>query len=474
MAKRAPTAGAGAATGPRSADELLAEYMQRVDAGEAIDRQDLLREHPEAAAELIAYFEAEDAFSNIFGDSAIHQMPAVDPPPINIAMVELVEEDDTVDALDEDTEHLEGYHRPRHSESPLTAAPREEFQETAARFNSRWLAAAGIVLVLGGLAFVSWQAVLQKWTLARRTLPEKKANASPFDAGDTKWEAAPGANWTAKNRPGLLTVFEDEPDLYAYLLADKERPRFGSPMESYSGQRCLIVSAAPPLAQPPLTPSPTTGAKLVFAANVPAAAERWPTVAEKSDPTRLDVSQLEPIKNAAEKKEPDKKPLTQVIQRRVHPMFPVAIDATPGPIAFRYLRFAWKKTAGQGILVRLFAADGRTFVYYAGDVGVLTEPAIRISASLPTEWTLVERDVAADFGPFSLNGMVTSMADGPAAYFDQIYLGRTERNFAKTTAANESAKNIVAPIKPGTPAIPTPESVTPGKTRREKPKSPVW
>lgn len=465
MAKRAPMAGA------RSADDLLAEYMQRVDAGESIDRQDLLREHPEAAAELIAYFEAEDAFSNIFGDSAIHQMPAVDPPPMNVAMVELVEEDDTVDALDEDTEQLEGYHATRRSSEPPPAEPGEEFQEAAiSGFNSRWLAAAGVVLVLGGLAFASWQAVLQKWSLAQRSPPEKKANASPFNAGDTKWEAAPGANWTAKNRPGLLSIFEDEPDLYAYLLADKERPRFGLPIESYSGQRCLIVTAAPPV-QTPQSLLPTTAAKLVMAANAPAAAEGWVSAAEKTNPTRLDVSQLEPIKKDAEKKEPDKK---LIVQRRVHPMFPAAIDSTPGPIAFRYLRFAWKKTAGQGILVRLFAADGRTFVYYAGDVGVLTEPAIRISASLPTEWTLVERDVAGDFGPFSLNGIVTSMADGPAAYFDQIYLGRTERNFAKTTPANESAKSLVAPIKAGTPALPTPASVTPGRTRSEKPRSPVW
>ncbi len=469
MAKRAPTGGAGSTLGARSADDLLAEYMQRVDAGEKIDRQDLLREHPEAAADLIAYFEAEDAFSDIFGDSAIHQMPAVDPTPMNIAMVELVEEDDTVDALDEDTEQWEGHHANRRpSEPSMPAETGEEFQESAVNgFHVRWLAAAGVVLVLGGLAIVSWQAVLEKWSLARQTPPEKKANASAFNAGDTKWEAAPGANWTAKNRPGLLAVFEDEPDLYAYLLADKERPRFGSPIESYSGQRCLIVSAAPPVQVPP-TPSPTTGAKLVFAANAPAAAEGKAPVAEKSESTRLDVSQLEPIKKDAEKKEPDKKLL---IPRRVHPMFPAAIDSTPGPVAFRYLRFAWKKTAGQGILVRLFAADGRTFVYYAGDVGVLTEPAVRISASLPTEWTLVERDVAADFGPFSLNGIVTSMADGPAAYFDQIYLGRTERSFARATAVNESAKSLVAPINP---ALPTPATIPPGKTRPHRPRSPVW
>jgi hypothetical protein len=47
---------------PRSADldEVLAEYLQRLDRGEAIDREQFLAAHPTLAAGLRAFFEASD------------------------------------------------------------------------------------------------------------------------------------------------------------------------------------------------------------------------------------------------------------------------------------------------------------------------------------------------------------------------------------------------------------------------------
>src|SRR5215207_6690990 len=41
-------------------EEVLGEYMQRLDRGEAVDREQLLAHHPELAAELQSYFAGSD------------------------------------------------------------------------------------------------------------------------------------------------------------------------------------------------------------------------------------------------------------------------------------------------------------------------------------------------------------------------------------------------------------------------------
>ena len=58
------------ASRPARLDEVLAEYMQRVDAGEAVDREELLREHPGLVEELRAYFEAADRVEQMAGPAA--------------------------------------------------------------------------------------------------------------------------------------------------------------------------------------------------------------------------------------------------------------------------------------------------------------------------------------------------------------------------------------------------------------------
>jgi hypothetical protein len=460
----------------RSVDDLLAEYMQRLDAGEKIDRNELYRAHPEVADELAAYFEAEDAFSNIFADSAIRQAPAV-PPDLNVAMVELVEdEEDTVDALDEDTDTIED---PRREPTPVPFPVESPLSGAAWR-----LTAAMLLVALVGMAIWSWQRVLSRAGVAARN-PVLKANTSPFTAGDEVWEGSPGANWTAKNRPGLLSLFEDEAQHYAFLLSEGEKIRFGTPDESYSGQRCLVSFPAPPVPPKPVLPVGTAGTTVKPVPTVPApkkgeeaAKQAETSEADKKEAAKKELDKKELDKKGAEAKEPDKKELDKADQkelgkkeldkkeadkkekdakraerkaaaRRLHPLLPAAVETRPGPVGFRYLRFAWKKTGGEGILVRLYAADGRTFVYYAGEVGELTEPSVRIARTVPTEWTLVERDLAADFGPFSLNAIAVSMADGPQASFDHVYLARNTEMLAKTTPRNPP--KVVPP-----PAVPIP------------------
>lgn len=54
-------------------ENVLAEYLKRLDAGEPVDRQGLLREHPELASELESFFRNRDAIERLAA-------PLVQPP----------------------------------------------------------------------------------------------------------------------------------------------------------------------------------------------------------------------------------------------------------------------------------------------------------------------------------------------------------------------------------------------------------
>lgn len=113
----------------------------------------------------------------------------------------------------------------------------------------------------------------------------------------------------------------------------------------------------------------------------------------------------------------------------------VNIAENPGEGEYRYLRFAWKKRGGANILLQMAAngafgpqrgAAGPSFRYEAGlSQNPFNAAAVRIDEKLPAEWTVVTRDLFADFGAFHLDGLALTASDGEAALFDQIYLART-------------------------------------------------
>lgn len=134
------------------------------------------------------------------------------------------------------------------------------------------------------------------------------------------------------------------------------------------------------------------------------------------------------------------------------------IREEPGPGEYRFIRFAWKKQGGQAICLELLADDGPASPaadpsggdppgdvgerarpafdsaapdgggvrrgYHAGPIPQCFGPSKAVSPRLPREWTVVTRDLFADFGEFTLTGMAFIAGDGESASFDHVLLGR--------------------------------------------------
>jgi hypothetical protein len=115
--------------------------------------------------------------------------------------------------------------------------------------------------------------------------------------------------------------------------------------------------------------------------------------------------------------------------------FPVVEKPRAGE--YRYLRFAWKRPEGNGIMVQLSLSGGMDWGrYFAGQNTVGFYPALQIGTKPPREWEVVTRDLFADFGgvPFNLTGFAFTSMDG-VALFDHVYLGRTIEDLDKVTEA---------------------------------------
>jgi hypothetical protein len=116
------------------------------------------------------------------------------------------------------------------------------------------------------------------------------------------------------------------------------------------------------------------------------------------------------------------------------------ITEKPGPAQYRYLRFAWKRVGGDGIMIQLHTAAGSwNQRYVAGKAGPSTATwgaRLFVTDKVPAEWTVVTRDLFKDFGAFTLTGFaLTPMEGGTAGLFDHIYLGRTIEELDQASAA---------------------------------------
>ena len=121
------------------------------------------------------------------------------------------------------------------------------------------------------------------------------------------------------------------------------------------------------------------------------------------------------------------------------PQLGVKVRENPGPGEVRYIRFAWKKQGGNTICLQLnhdgtfgpggTGREGAKFRYHAGPGGECYGGSLVIDDKLPAKFELVTRDLFADFGEFTLDGLAFSAVDGQAALFDHIYLGRSPADF---------------------------------------------
>jgi hypothetical protein len=103
----------------------------------------------------------------------------------------------------------------------------------------------------------------------------------------------------------------------------------------------------------------------------------------------------------------------------------------PGPGEARYLRWAWKKRGGETIVLEI-AHDSQwgprgdhQFRYQAGPASEYAGQALIVDPKLPTEWTVITRDLAADFGEFTLTGFALTPHDGEYGLFDFILVSPT-------------------------------------------------
>ena len=109
---------------------------------------------------------------------------------------------------------------------------------------------------------------------------------------------------------------------------------------------------------------------------------------------------------------------------------------------YRYVRFAWKRTVGPGIMLQLHASPNAWHRYYAGTVSDQTKSwgaMIRVGDKPPRKWEVVTRDLFQDFGPFTITGIGFSPMEGAGqGFFDHIYLGRTIEDLDRMTAQKKN------------------------------------
>jgi hypothetical protein len=113
------------------------------------------------------------------------------------------------------------------------------------------------------------------------------------------------------------------------------------------------------------------------------------------------------------------------------------------PDEFRYLRFAWKKRGGGEIWLQLRNAPD-WFRYRAGPKYYGGWPGIRVDEELPSDFVVATRDLAADFGEFTLTGLALTANDGECAWFDHIYLARRLEDFERIEVQPNSPTHKLA------------------------------
>jgi hypothetical protein len=134
--------------------------------------------------------------------------------------------------------------------------------------------------------------------------------------------------------------------------------------------------------------------------------------------------------------------------RSIIPGWSFKIVETPKNASeFRYLRFAWKKIGGSGLMIQLHdPVKSWGFRYHAGRNVYNWVPSTQVADAPATEWEVVTRDLFKDFGAFTITGFALSPLDGTAALFDHMLLGRSIEDLDKATDAALGRVKPAAPL----------------------------
>jgi len=90
---------------------------------------------------------------------------------------------------------------------------------------------------------------------------------------------------------------------------------------------------------------------------------------------------------------------------------------------YRFIRFAWKAPGATGIMLQMHDEKDWNLRLTAG----VDEPnwgSKFVAPKPPQTWTVVTRDVFADFGERTIQGMALTVFGQQPGYFDHIYFGR--------------------------------------------------
>ncbi len=120
--------------------------------------------------------------------------------------------------------------------------------------------------------------------------------------------------------------------------------------------------------------------------------------------------------------------------------FPIVQKPKKGE--YRWLHLAWKKVGGAGIMVQ-FANGGawtKALRLFSGANTINFEPAIRVTETMPADWTTVTWDLYESFGAEALiTGLSFTPMDGKEGYFDAIYLARKKSDLRKIPSGGGAA-----------------------------------
>lgn len=131
----------------------------------------------------------------------------------------------------------------------------------------------------------------------------------------------------------------------------------------------------------------------------------------------------------------------------------VAIRERPKWGEYRFLRFAMRKKGKGRIAIELGTEPARTEIarYDGGKGEPVGGKAVRVwTEELPEQWIVMTRDLYGDFGAADLTSLSLHSPDGEAAWFDHIYLARSQDDFRLIPSApspeqtNEKAREQLA------------------------------